>query len=125
LLTSNSLLSKLKPKLIFLALAFLVVFGLNYFFYQVTVCPSKLIYGKPCPSCGTTRSFFSLLKGNIASAVYFNFLWISVLFLGLLSLAFGEWKKLPSTLFNSRYPIGYLFWFVIALQWILNLAQNK
>jgi len=106
-------------------LAFFVVFTLNYFSYQVTVCPSKLIYGIPCPSCGTTRSFFSLLKGNIASAIYFNFLWISVFFLGILSLAFGGWKKWPTKLFNPRYPIGYLFWFLIALQWIGNFAQNK
>jgi hypothetical protein len=36
------------------------------------VCPIKHFIGLPCPSCGSTRSVISLLKGNFAEAFYIN-----------------------------------------------------
>ncbi len=36
------------------------------------VCPIKHFIGLPCPSCGSTRSVISLLKGNFTEAFYIN-----------------------------------------------------
>lgn len=36
------------------------------------VCLIKLTTNLPCPSCGSTRSVFSLLHGDILNALYLN-----------------------------------------------------
>ena len=47
------------------------------FFYSKSIslngaCLFKRITGIPCPSCGTTRSVVSILKGNLLQAFYLN-----------------------------------------------------
>lgn len=37
-----------------------------------SMCVFKLIFGRPCPGCGMTRAVWSLLHGDIASAVAYN-----------------------------------------------------
>lgn len=37
-----------------------------------TVCPSKLIYHIPCPSCGTTRALMRVLHGDVIGGILFN-----------------------------------------------------
>ena len=42
-------------------------------------CPSVIIFGLPCPGCGTTRALIYLLKGNFAEAFHINpavYLWM-------------------------------------------------
>ena len=36
------------------------------------ICLFKRITAIPCPSCGSTRSVISLIKGDIAGALYWN-----------------------------------------------------
>jgi hypothetical protein len=36
------------------------------------VCPFRLITGVPCPGCGMTHSFISIIQGNIWDAACFN-----------------------------------------------------
>ena len=41
-------------------------------------CPSVILFGLPCPGCGTTRAALYLLKGDFAEAFYINpgiYLW--------------------------------------------------
>ena len=49
------------------------------------VCMIKYATGIPCPSCGSTRSAYSLLSGDLLSAIYINPLGIVVL--GIMMLA--------------------------------------
>lgn len=37
-----------------------------------SACPLYLIFGIPCPGCGMTRAWISLLGGDIAKAFYFH-----------------------------------------------------
>lgn len=40
--------------------------------YEPGMCLFKRITTIPCPSCGTTRSVLSILKGDFADAIYWN-----------------------------------------------------
>ena len=45
-------------------------------------CPMVIIFGLPCPGCGTTRAAVYLLKGQFEEAFYINpsvFLWLAFL----------------------------------------------
>lgn len=40
--------------------------------YSIIVCPSRLLYGVPCPGCGTTRALMKLLDGQVVEALRIN-----------------------------------------------------
>lgn len=50
---------------------------------DVPTCMFKVITGKPCPTCGTTRASLALLRGDLASAFLLNPLFISLLALAI------------------------------------------
>lgn len=37
-----------------------------------TVCPTKLIYGIPCPGCGITRAAVCFVRGEIIEVLFVN-----------------------------------------------------
>lgn len=37
-----------------------------------SLCPVKVIFHIPCPGCGLTHAFISLLKGNILKSIKYN-----------------------------------------------------
>jgi len=39
---------------------------------EPAVCLFKRVTGIPCPSCGSTRSVLSILKGDFAAALFWN-----------------------------------------------------
>jgi hypothetical protein len=72
----------------------------------VTVCPTKLVWRMPCPTCGVTRAFLLTAHGRFAEALQMN---INVLLLipayiifplaGIIGLATG--KNLQLRLLNT------------------------
>ena len=36
--------------------------------FGVTLCPMKRLLGVPCPTCGTTRAFAALFRGDVSGA---------------------------------------------------------
>ncbi len=40
--------------------------------FHFTVCPSKLIFHIPCPSCGSTRALLKVLHGDVWGGIVFN-----------------------------------------------------
>lgn len=68
---------------LYIILSIACIAGYLWVFYQLsanhrserdigTVCLFKHTTGVPCPSCGSTRSVISLVKGNISQAIYLN-----------------------------------------------------
>ena len=101
-------------------------FLVKYFFeFNIVVCPSKVVYGLPCPSCGTTRAFISLTKGDFFVALSYNFLWVVLIPIGIVLLVEKIMNDALPQLFSLKTVMSYIFWFSIALQWIVNLVTNK
>lgn len=45
----------------------------NFFVgHNFILCPTKSIFGLPCPGCGLTRSFISFFNGDFCEALYYN-----------------------------------------------------
>jgi hypothetical protein len=53
------------------------------------VCPTKALLGVDCPGCGSLRMLYSLMHGDVISAVRFNAL--AVVALGFLAVAYATW----------------------------------
>ena len=51
--------------------------------FGVTLCPMKRLLGVPCPTCGTTRAFAELLRGDVFGAFARQPLLMSCSLLGL------------------------------------------
>lgn len=50
------------------------------------VCPIRIAFGIPCPSCGITRAFLLLLRGKILKATIMHPLWIPLVILVMVFL---------------------------------------
>ena len=46
---------------------------------DVPTCAFKLITGRPCPSCGSTRAALALARGDVGAAVAWNPLFVLLL----------------------------------------------
>ena len=51
---------------------------------RIYKCPLDFFFGIPCPMCGITRSFLSLLQGDITMAFYYHPLWPVILLAAVL-----------------------------------------
>lgn len=64
----------------------------NAVFHLGSICLLKSFVGIPCPSCGMTRSYMALLKGDFSLAFYFHPLWVMPMVLYLIYLfQDGKW----------------------------------
>ena len=50
----------------------LVIISALFAFSYFIGCPIRLITGIPCPSCGITRAYISLLNGDLPKAFYYH-----------------------------------------------------
>ena len=50
----------------------LVIISAPFAFSYFIGCPIRLITGIPCPSCGITRAYISLLNGDLSKAFYYH-----------------------------------------------------
>ncbi|MDR1687071.1 MAG: DUF2752 domain-containing protein [Clostridiales bacterium] len=63
-------------------------------------CRFYSAFGLYCPSCGSTRSFFALLKGNLAEALRYN-----VFFVYLCVLIFAFYIENAAALLGKKLRI--------------------
>ncbi|MCB9642149.1 MAG: DUF2752 domain-containing protein [Myxococcales bacterium] len=73
------------------------------------VCPSMTLLGVPCPICGMTRSFRSMVRGDLAMAFHYH-LFGPLLALGML----------------GRFVwVSWEWWWDRRLHWLDGLVQRR
>lgn len=116
-------------KLVLLILTILLVFGILVVFVCPMDCIFKSITGIPCPSCGLTRGFRALLKGDIVSAFNYNILTIPI-FIFLLILIF---LFIIDLILKKDLVTSYLLYFkkhyklliiIIIISFIINIYRG-
>lgn len=99
------------------------------------VCLFKRVTGVPCPSCGSTRSVLSILKGDFTEAILWNPFGI---LLTCILLVFPAWiiydvLSRKSTLYNfynrtelvlKRKWIAIPAILLVLLNWIWNISKG-
>ncbi len=106
---------KIRPVYIFvfIIIAF-VIFLLVFDFYE---CPLLFLFGIPCPFCGMSRAFFSLLKGDFAQSFYYHPLWpLVVITAGYLALRILKLVKLSAKALNvvaHIFAMAFLICYVV------------
>ncbi|MCL3781446.1 DUF2752 domain-containing protein [Prolixibacteraceae bacterium JC049] len=101
----------------------------------VKVCLIKHVTKIPCPSCGSTRSVISLIKGEFINALWINPLgyiiaiimiltpiWIVIDLLAQKKTLFGVYKKMETCLKKPQFAIP-LICFII-MNWIWNITKG-
>lgn len=69
-------------------------------------CPLYYVIGIPCPSCGMTRAYLSLLRGNILQAFSMHPLWWCLPFAVLIPIV---WKIKTGNVHILKIEIPVLF----------------
>lgn len=99
------------------------------------ICLFKRITTIPCPSCGSTRSVLSLLKGDIAGAFYWNpfgILLVSVLFITPFWIFYDLVSRKESLLtmyLNAEQLVGRK-WIaipgiiIVIMNWVWNISKG-
>ena len=109
-----------------------LVWMILYCFFHVNIllCPTKIVFGIPCPGCGMTRAMGLLLNGYIKEAFFMNPNIIIILILiiiapPLLVIQFTTNKNyidLINRKLNNPFFIVPFFLFEIII-WIYNLQR--
>ncbi len=97
--------------------------GIAFYIFPLNNTPScmfKELTGIPCPTCGGTRLYYSLLNLNIIKALYYNpLIFFSLIFLFFYSIHdILVILNLISPISINRVIFRYLILVLILLNWI-------
>lgn len=98
---------KIIRKHIFYILLLLIIFAILYFFK--VPCFFRFFTGIPCPSCGMTRAFSSLIKLNFRESFYYHPLLIPSLIAAFIAIH----MNVSALKFNKKICNTYLWVFII------------
>lgn len=93
---------------------FLLFFGLYLILTWIFLdnnCLIKIVFGVPCPGCGMTRAFISLLKFDLPSAFYYHPLFLLVPLIAFM-VVYNE-RPLVNKLYKSN-----LVWILLGVMFI-------
>jgi hypothetical protein len=110
-------------------------FSQAYHLSEPGICLFKRVTTIPCPSCGSTRSVLSLLKGDIAGALYWNpfgVLLISILVIAPLWIMYDVVSRKDSLLINYEKAEHFIRhkWvaipaiLVVIINWLWNITKG-
>jgi hypothetical protein len=99
------------------------------------VCLFKRVTGIPCPSCGSTRSVLSFLKGDVVDAILWNpfgILLMLILFVSPLWIIYDVISRKDTLsrfynrteLFFKRTWIAIPAILLVLLNWVWNIAKG-
>lgn len=105
---------------ILVTLGFLFV-GTSFYvasYFSINLCPIYHLIGVPCPSCGMTRSYIELFKGDVQSAFQMHPLfWLAPIFILILVL----FERADSKRKKILKPILYVSIALLILVWIVRM----
>ncbi len=108
----------------FLAGAIVGAFIVLAYVFGITICPLRRLTGIPCPTCGSTRAFVLLLKGDVSGAVSLQpLISLAMLVCPLLytlSLAILGVRRTQTVIAGASR--NRLFWFTVVCAALLNWA---
>ena len=95
----------------------ILIFTITYFIWSITgvhtACRMRAFTGMPCPGCGMTRAYLSLLHGNIKEAFFYHPLFLLPVFiLILLALQSKKGVKIPKALWIAILVLLLLVYLV-------------
>lgn len=119
----------MNKKSILLILLILLVFGILVVFVFDINCVFKSITGIPCPGCGLTRGFRTLLSGNIIKAESYNLLTVPILvfliIVFILTITDIIKNKNNTEKFLKKISNYYILIIVIVcISWIINIIRG-
>ena len=88
----------------------------------ITFCLFRRLTVIPCPCCGTTRAFLSVLRGDIVGAVTYNPLAVIVILLGPFALWLMTLRKAWPRSFVVAGKV--LAWSAVLLNWAYLLFRE-
>lgn len=125
--TETNLLTKKKKILILLSYLGLILIFLFYTKFKIPCIFKKLIH-IPCPSCGMTRAFKSILTLNLKNAISYNILSIP-LFLTLIIIFITDLidiilkKQYLDKIIHLIIKYYYLIIILLLINWIINIYK--
>ncbi|MEW6347511.1 MAG: DUF2752 domain-containing protein [Thermodesulfobacteriota bacterium] len=95
-------------------------------------CPSKLLWGLPCPGCGLTRSFVAMSRGEVLRAHSFNAVGPVLFVLCVLQVPYRVWRAwgLGSAgprrerLDDTARPVLWTVLIALLVTWMLNIVSE-
>ncbi len=95
-------------------------------------CPSKLLWGFPCPGCGLTRSFVAMSRGEVLRAHRFNAMGPVLFVLCVLQVPYRICRRRelgsegfgPSRLDRAVRPLLWTVLIGFLVTWILHIVSE-
>jgi hypothetical protein len=89
---------------------------------SVEVCLIKHVTNIPCPSCGSSRSVISLIKGDFIGALNFNPIGYLVAIIMLIAPIFDFYLKIETYLKRPKIAIPLIL--LVIINWIWNITKG-
>lgn len=108
-------------KILIIIITFLCGYGIYVIFAS---CPIRSLTGIPCPSCGITRACFSVIQGDLNSALYYHPLFFLPFLVAIIS--FLIFKKERSQKVKTIYYIFLSLCVILyTIVYIIRLINNQ
>jgi hypothetical protein len=113
---------------IILASVVLGIVAVVFFFNPAThtfypVCQFHRLTGLNCPGCGMTRALYALLHGKILTALRDNSLFILVLGVLIIRVAWFSLKKFRGVATGEFFPVKFL-WALLMIALVFTVLRN-
>ena len=127
MLTETNLL--IKKKKILILLSYLGLIFLFFFYSKLHIpCIFKKIFHIPCPSCGMTRAFISIINLNFETAIHYNmlsiptFLTFTIIFItNIIDIIFK--KQYLNNIINLIIKHYHIIILLLIISWIINIYK--
>lgn len=102
-----------------------IFYSVMYIIGNRTLCIYKNLIGIPCPGCGMTRAYISLIHGDIEQAFYFHPLFILPIIIGIIILFKNSPKIYPLYQMNAFWLTLFSVFMIVWIYRMFMLFPNQ